>query len=270
MLFPGETFFGGEIELAHQVEFSSLQLGVGTGWFDVGDRGVARVEDRALIGGGEITGVEVVETSGRDEASVENDESGKVLVLGAESVSNPGSHAGASLQARAGVEEVVRRGVFGELGGHRLDESEIIGNPGDVGKKVADPGSGFAVLFEGPGGLHDLADVIELGGLELADGLAGILSVEFFEERFVVEGVDLRGTAVHVEEDDVLRLGSVVGFLGSEGIGGVVVRRFGSGVFGEESGESHRSKSTSGLLEHVPAGEGSRSEILAMHGEAKW
>lgn len=221
LFFAGETFLGGEVELAHEVEFASLQVEAGTGRFDVGDRGVAGIEDRALVGCGEEAGIEVIESPRGDQSAVEDNESGEVLVFGAEAIPHPGAHAGAALQARSGVEEVVRRGVLGELGGHRLDESEVVGHGGEVGEKVADPGPGFAVLFEGPRGLHDLADVVELGRFELADGLAWVLAIVFLEQRFVVEGVDVGRSAVHVEKDDVLGPGRVVGLFRGEGAAGL-------------------------------------------------
>ena len=76
----------------------------------------------------------------------------------------------------------------------------------------------LAMLFERPGRLHDLSDVVKLGGLELSDGFSGILAVELFREGLVVEGVDMRGATIHVEEDDVFGFGRVVGLLGSKGI----------------------------------------------------
>ena len=133
------------------------------------------------------------------------------------------------------MEEVVRRGVFGKLGGHRFDEGEVVGDLGNMGEEVADPGSRLAVLFELPGRLHDLADVVKLGGLKFADGFSGILPVVFFEGRFVVEGVDLRRAAIHVKEDDVLGLRSVVRLLLRKGIFGIVVCGFPVGVFPQKS-----------------------------------
>ena len=93
------------------------------------------------------------------------------------------------------MEEVVCRGVFGKLGSHRFDEGEVVGDLGNVGEEVTDPGSRLAVLFELPGRLHDLADIVKLGGLKFADGFSGILPIVFFEGRFVVEGVDMTETA---------------------------------------------------------------------------
>jgi len=115
LLFSGETGFRSGIELPHEVELPSLESGVRLGGIDIGDGGVSGVEDRALIGGRKVTGVEVVEATGRDEASVEDDESREILVLGAEAIADPSAHTRATLETGTGVEEVVRGGVFREL-----------------------------------------------------------------------------------------------------------------------------------------------------------
>ena len=61
---------------------------------------------------------EAIESAGGNEASVDGDEAGEILVFAAEAVIDPGAHTGASLNTTAGVEEVVGEGVFGELGDH--------------------------------------------------------------------------------------------------------------------------------------------------------
>lgn len=235
LLLAGEPGLRGSVEISHEPQFAFLKFGIRLGRFDIGHGGIPGVEDRALISGGKVSGIKIVEPARRDETSVEDDESGKVLVFGTEAIADPGPHAGTSLEARSGVEEVVRRGVFGKLGGHRFDEGEVVGDLGNMGEEVADPGSRLAVLFELPGRLHDLADVVKLGGLKFADGFSGILPVVFFEGRFVVEGVDLRRAAIHVKEDDVLGLRSVVRLLLRKGIFGIVVCGFPVGVFPQKS-----------------------------------
>ena len=69
--------------------------------------GFAGLEDRALIGGRQEAAVEVVEAAGRDQAAVEDDEAGQVLVLAAQAVTDPRPHARPALEAGAGVQEVV-------------------------------------------------------------------------------------------------------------------------------------------------------------------
>ena len=79
------------------------------------------------------------------------------------------------------MEEVVRRGVFRELGSHRFDKGEVIGNLCNIGKEIADPCPGLAMLFKSPGRLHDLSNVVELGRFKLPDCLSGVLAIELFE-----------------------------------------------------------------------------------------
>ena len=81
LFLAGEAGFGGGVELGHEVEFAALEIGAGLGWGDVGDGGVSGVEDGALVGGGEEAGVEVIESAGWDEATVEDDEAGEVPVF---------------------------------------------------------------------------------------------------------------------------------------------------------------------------------------------
>jgi len=103
------------------------------------------------------------------------------------------------------------------------------------------------MLLESPRGLHHFADIVELGGFEFADRFSRVLTVELFEQGFVVEGVDMGRSAIHVEEDDVLGLRGVVGFFRGEGIGGIVVRSLRGGLFAEEGGKGDGPESASGL-----------------------
>ena len=60
------------------------------------------------------------------------------------------------------MEEKVGTGVLGKARGHRLDDTEFICHLRHVGKQVADPGTALATLPEGPGGLQNLSDGLEL------------------------------------------------------------------------------------------------------------
>ena len=198
------------VELAHQGQLALLQSRRRFGRLGVGDAGHGGLEDRALVGGGEEAAVEVVQPAGRDQAAVEDDEAGQVLALAAQAVGGPGAHAGPALQAGAGVEEVVGVGVLGKFAGHRADERQLVHDLGHVREQIADPRPALAVPAELPRRLHHLADVGELRRLQLAHRLVRVLAVELLQQRLVVEGIHLRRAAVHVEEDDALRLGRVV------------------------------------------------------------
>src|ERR1051325_2739541 len=92
--------------------------------------------------------------------------------------------------------------MLGEVRLERSDDAQFVGKCADAGKKVADRQAGLAVLLEFPRAGKDLANVVELGGIDLqAKGLA----VLGLEARFRIETVHLRNTAIHEEQDDVLR-----------------------------------------------------------------
>lgn len=107
LIVVAEAVEGRGVEAFEEGELVALE---GFGRFDpadVCDRVRARVEDRALIARGEEAAVEVVEAAGRDQAAVQDDEAGEVIALATQAVTEPGPHAGTTLQARAGVEEIV-------------------------------------------------------------------------------------------------------------------------------------------------------------------
>ena len=75
----------------------------------------AWLEERALIRGRQEAAAEAVEAAGRNHAAVEDDEPGQVAALAAQAVGDPRAHARPALQPDAGVQEVVRVGVLGEV-----------------------------------------------------------------------------------------------------------------------------------------------------------
>ena len=133
---------------------------------------------------------ETVESAGRDQSAVEHDEAGKVLAFAAEPVVDPGAHARASLQCAAGVQEVIREGVFGKTGSHRTHDGQFIHALGDVGKQVTYRNAGCAVILKLPRTGKHLAVVVELRGFDLKQ-LTRILAVILVQHRLGIEGVDL-------------------------------------------------------------------------------
>ena len=196
------------------------------------------------MGGGEEAVREAVEAAGGNPSAVDDHEPGQVVTFATQAVGGPGSHAGAALQAGPAVEEVVRAGVLGELGGHRSDDAEFVGELRDVGEEIAHPGAGLTALLEGPGRLEDFADVVELGLFELTDRLARVLPVMLLEHRLVVEGIDLGNPAFHEEKDHVPGLGREV----------AVGEETGSGVgLLQEGGHGEAAEAEGGALENVAA-----------------
>ena len=108
-----------------------------------------------------------------------------------------------------------------EVGFAGGDDADVVDDGGGVGEKVADPGAGLAVLFEGATGGEEVAAMAAVhegealaSGVAIRDGFA----VEFGELRFVFEEVELGGAAGHEEEDDVFGFGGEVGLFGLQGV----------------------------------------------------
>src|SRR5581483_12412302 len=80
-----------------------------------------------------------------------------------------------------------------------------------VREQIADPLAALAVLLEFPLGTDDSPLILVAAAAErlYRDGLA----VQRVEVGFVIEGIDMAGTAVHEEEDHALGLGRVRRFL---------------------------------------------------------
>ena len=83
LLLASEPGLRGQVKISHEPQFAFLKFGIRLGRFDIGHGGIPGVEDRALVSGGKVSGIKIVEPARRDEASVQDDESGKVLVFGA-------------------------------------------------------------------------------------------------------------------------------------------------------------------------------------------
>ena len=99
--------------------------------------------------------------------------------------------------------------MLAKLCGHGANDGEVVGARGNLGQHVGDFDAGLSARFGLPVRGLDVAVGIELGALE-GDGHG--FTVEFLEEGFGIEGVDVRDAAGHVEEDDRLGLGGVVEF----------------------------------------------------------
>src|SRR5262249_39956552 len=141
---------GGAVEAADQIHAGGAGGGECGGAGEVSDGLGAAAEEGALEGGGEGTGAGAIEAGGGERAGIEDDETGQLLVLGAEAVGDPGAHAGAALLAVAGVEKVVGVGVLGEVGGDGTDDGEVVDALGDVREEIADGDAALAVVAEAP------------------------------------------------------------------------------------------------------------------------
>ena len=88
------------------------------------------------------------------------------------------------------------------LGSERMKKSHVIDTLPEVRKKIGDPLSALAVLFEIPLGLDDSPLILATAASE-GFHLHG-LTVHAFHPGLVIKGVDVGRTAIHEEENHAL------------------------------------------------------------------
>jgi hypothetical protein len=174
-------------------------------------------QQRAFVVSGHVAGRPVLGAADRPAAGIEHHaEARQVLVHGAETVVYPRPQARSAAEDFAAVHLQHGRAVLRRVGGHRVDECDVVDAAADVREQVADPLAALAVLLELPPRLDDAALVLlaaTAGSLHL-DGLV----VHADHAGLIVERVDLARPAVHEQKDDALRLGSARRRLRSERI----------------------------------------------------
>lgn len=206
----------------------------------------AAAELHALMSGREEAGspIEVIEDLAAGGVAGDGGEDGvggEVVGDGAEAVAEPGAECGAARDLGTGKEQRDGRGVVDGIGVHAFHEAEAVGDLGDVGEEVGDPGTGSAALVEGfDRGEEPLAVCLAGHGAEtlaadvfLRDGLA----VVALEAGLEVEEIDVGWGAVLEEVDDVLGAGLELGQGGMEGTGRGGGCGDGTGIPGKEAGE---------------------------------
>ena len=103
-----------------------------------------------------------------------------------------------------GVQEVIGIGVFGELAGHGTNDAQVICACGNMGEQITDWKSRRTVLGKLPGAPQRQAILVELRSLL---GHWKWLPIERLQLWLGIERIDLRHTAIHEQEDDVLGSG---------------------------------------------------------------
>ena len=157
----------------------------------------------------------------------------QVVVHGSQSVGHPGTQAGLARSDVAGVELVARGRVVVGIGLKRVQHAQVIRMPGDMRHEVADPQPRLPMLRPGERAGHQLVfaaveHVGEAGGLDrIAERLGHRFAVELLQQRFVVEGVDLRGTTDQEQKDDRLGLRRQWGWPWSERVQRIRPGRYG-------------------------------------------
>ena len=185
----------------HPLLFAAHVAGV----LQIEDWRPAGVHDHALIGRRHVAAGPVLGTADRAAGAVQHhDVAGEALVHRAEAVVDPRAHRGPAAQDAAGVHHEHRRAVNRRVGGHRVEERNLVHVPGDVREKAAHPLAALAVLHEVPLWPHDAAQVFFAAtpeGLHL-----NRLAVERIQLRLVVERVHVAWPAVHEQENHALGL----------------------------------------------------------------
>ena len=106
-------------------------------------------------------------------------------------------------EGEAGVEKEIALGVFVDRARHRAHHREVVGTVfPQMWEEVGDGESALAAGGEVEGAAVDVPVVVELGPLDLHRHR---FAMEFAQLRFRIEGVEVRDTARHVTEDDILR-----------------------------------------------------------------
>ena len=133
----------------------------------------------------------------------EDHEGRQVVVLAAEAVGNPGTEARFARHLVAGHEERAGRVVVDGVGVDRLHHGDVVREAGRPRQQVADPQGALPVLgkFELRRRNREfgLATGHRGDALTLAHGIRQILAELRVQARLVVEGVELRRPAVHVQ-----------------------------------------------------------------------
>jgi len=109
-----------------------------------------------------------------------------------------------------GVHHQHGRAVDRRVGGHGVDECDIVDMLGDVGEQIADPFATLSVLLEIPARLDDPPLVFVSTAPEGFHG--DDLVVTPLHRRLVIERIDVAWSTVHEQKDDAFCFGCKVGF----------------------------------------------------------
>jgi hypothetical protein len=150
------------------------------------------------------------------------------------------------------MQEVVGGVMFREVADHAAYEAQTVNTPPDVWEQFADGRAALAELLELPGAGHHRADVVKLRGLDFRSEGFAMLALQ---PRFRIKAVDLRYSAVHVQEDDAPRASAKAWRDG----------RAGRGIVRTESREGDKAKTIRAPGEHIAPRYRRRYEAPAMH-----
>ncbi len=125
------------VELSQSVELVALSLEVAGPGVQVGDRVLQVADERPLVGAGQETGGPELRPL-EDLGGADHHEARQVLVLGAQAVDQPRTHAGPGERLLAGTHLQGSAGVVDVVGDHRADHTDVVDARRHVGKQFAD------------------------------------------------------------------------------------------------------------------------------------
>ena len=219
--------------------FGRKQIGDGR-LFGVG------LQRRPLMHGRKKARAPVDHATGRQAALIrEHDEGWQVLALAAETVGDPGTHAGKAGQDEAGVCHEHGRAMQRALALHGVNEGHVIDTGRELREEIADPAPAVAMLTKRP--VAALA-VAGLGGeeLHLAIGIERSAAA-FGQLRLVVPRIHMAKATGAENLNDRTCLGRQRRTLGRERI------RRAQGVMFQHGGESDAAETTADFFEEVAA-----------------
>ncbi len=235
------------VHLLDEIQLAALRFGRDGPVADIGnqliDLGELRIDVRSLVTSRQEGRLPVLGVLDRVAARTKDDERGKVLVLGSQTVREPRADARAGQTGLAAVHQHQRRLVIGNVRVHRADDAEIVGMFAEVGKQLADFHAALAVLLEferrgkGRSRLAFGAQVFVRQGFSRKPCQGGL----------GVEGVDMRRPAIQEDMNDVLGLGGKMRRLGGQRI--LELRRGGL-RFTKQGSESQHAHPQAGLDQH--------------------
>ncbi len=196
--------------IEHGPLLSRLQIG---GLSKIFDRRAFRPNDGSLIQCGQVARL-IHPVSAAKDAVAHRHVRGQVFTLAAQAVGHPRADARMPDQRRTGAKEIDRRAVNERVVMARLDDRQVISPLGKFREEAGDFQTRLTVIVKLERGTHQLA----VGGahelqLETVGAKAGRerLTIKALQLRLVIERIDLRWPAGHVEHDDALGLCREVG-----------------------------------------------------------
>ena len=205
-----------------------------------------------MIGSRHVTAAPILRTTDRTTQRIEHhDKAGQIGIFSSQPIVHPRTQTGTSAQKTARIHHEHRRSVNGRLGGHRMDESDVIHAFAQMGKQIGNPLATFTVLLELPARFNNSTFVFVSAAAKCLH--LDRLVIHPDHVWLVIERIDLAWPTIHVEEDHVLCLRGKRGRFGGERI---LKRSHPVGsqtLFGQEAlfcqhrGQRHTAKTSTGL-----------------------